>query len=282
MKINTSYPYPVLYMNNEDYVNSSFHTTIQVQESFGEVKVNAEFVLDNNKMQRLIEEGLSSYLIHIECGHTSFRQVYKTQQRTLEIAIPTERLRGKIELHSFIIANQKIEEYTNDFLNDWFKEIQPISFEKGNLLAIGEAIETTLFEDHTEMLNIPSIVKVIKSLSGEFMEVDLHSNIITVSLPEYEYNQYATNANSRFKSTILSNVILPSLVYVFSRLKENREDLEEYTWYQVLEKIFDENNYRIDDVGSDHLSALKAAQLVLRKPLKTSFDEIEKLNQTED
>jgi len=47
-------------------------------------------------------------------------------------------------------------------------------------------------------------------------------------------------------------------------------------------KIFDENNFQIEDVGTDSLSALKAAQMVLRKPLKTSFEEMEKLNHTED
>lgn len=283
MKISISYPYPVLYMNNDDYTNeSSFHTDIQVNESFGEVKVSVEFILTDDVISRLVDKEACAFFIHVECGTTSFRRAYQTKQRSMEISIPTDQLRGKIEIHSFIIATKRIENYENSALNDWFKEVQPITFEKGNLLGIGEAIETTLFEDYSEMLNIPSIVKVIKSHSHEYMEVELHSNVITISLPEYEYNQYATNANSRLKSTILSTVIVPCLVYVFSKLKENREDLEEYTWYQVLEKIFDENNYRLEDVGTDSLSALKAAQMVLRKPLKTSFEEIEKLNQTED
>jgi hypothetical protein len=269
-------------MNNDDYVNSSFQTNIKVQEFFGEVRIFAEFNLDNEGIKRLIEDNSCTYLIHVECGQTSYRQAFKTNQHSLEIAIPTNQLRGKIEIHSFIVANKLIDNYENDSLNDWFKQIQPITFEKGNILAIGEAIETTLFEDYTEMLNIPSIVKVIKSVSHEYMEVDIHSNIIAVSLPEYEYNQYAINANSMLKNTILSTVIVPSLVYVFSKMRENREDFEEYTWYQVLEKIFSENNYRIEDVGTDSLSALKAAQMVLRKPLKASFEEIEKLNKTED
>ena len=283
MKISTSYPYPVLYMNNDDYAGeSSFHTSIDVSHSFGEVKISVEFHLKDEVITKLIDEGSCVYLIHVECSTTSFRQAFQTKQKSIEVSIPTEQLRGKIEIHSFIIALNRIENYENQTLNDWFKEIQPITFEKGNLLGIGEAIETTLFEDDSEMLNLPSIVKVSKSYSHEFMEVELHSNILTISLPEYEYNQYATNANSRLKNTIISAVILPSLVYVFSKLKENREDVEEYTWYQVLVKIFDENNFQIEDVGTDSLSALKAAQMVLRKPLKTSFEEMEKLNHTED
>ncbi|WP_226036722.1 hypothetical protein [Aquibacillus saliphilus] len=281
MKISTSYPYPVLYMNNDDYINSSFHSKINIQESFGEVQIHLQFELENEGMKRLMEKSEGVYLIHVECGQTSYRNAFKTNKVTLEISIPTEKLRGKIAIHSFIIANQRIENYTNNTLNEFYQEM-PITFEKGNILAIGDAIETTLFEDNSEILNLPSIAKVTKSLKNDFMEVDIHSNIITISLPDYEYNQYATNAKSRLKNTILSTVIVPSLVYVFSKMKDNKEDLEDYKWYQVLEKIFDDNNYRLDDVGSDSLSSLKAAQLVLRKPLKTSFEEIEKFNRVEE
>ncbi|MDQ1146065.1 hypothetical protein QE429_002892 [Bacillus sp. SORGH_AS 510] len=281
MKINNSYPYPVLYLNNDDYVESSFNTNIKVYESFGEVKIHADFQLNNQGIHELIEKQLGVYLIHIECGQTSFRQAYESSLKTLDISIPTSVLRGKILIHSFILAKEKIDHYQNHLLSDWFKDI-PITFEKGNFLAIGDAIETTLFEENLELLNLPSIAKVTKSHKNEFMEVDIHSSIITISLPEYEYNQYASNANSRFKNTILSTVIVPSLVYVFSKIQDNSGDLEEYTWYQILEKIFAENNLSIHDVGTDSLSALKAAQMVLRKPLKTSFEEIEKLNKMED
>ncbi|MBM7660404.1 hypothetical protein JOC85_001171 [Bacillus mesophilus] len=281
MKISTSYPYPVLYMNNDDYVNSSFHAQIGITESFGEVKINVNFNLVNEGIQRLVENNEAVFLVHVECPQTSYRNAFKSDRNELEVGIPTEKLRGKLLIHTFIIANDRIVNYTNESLNEWFKD-SPITYEKGNILAIGDAIETTLFEDNKELLNLPSIVKVTKSLKNDFMEVDIHSNVITISLPEYEYNQYALHSKSRFKSTIISSVIVPSLVYVFSKIKDSREDLEEYKWYQVLENTFEANNYRLEDVGTDSLSSLKAAQLVLRKPIKTSFLEIEQLSKTED
>ncbi|MFD1851408.1 hypothetical protein [Oceanobacillus bengalensis] len=281
MKINTSYPYPVLYMNNDDYVRSAFRTDIAIHEAFGEVKIHVQYNLENEVMERLIEKERSVYLIHVECAQTSFRNVYRTTKNELEVSIPTKKLRGKIDIHSFVIANERIEGYTNPSLNEWFQGIA-LTFEKGNILAIGDAIETTLYEENLEMLDLPSIAKVTKSLKNEFMEVELNSDIITISLPAYEYSQYAMNAKSNLKDTILATVILPSLVYVFTKLNDNQEDLEEYTWYQVLDKIFADNNHRIEDVGSDSLSALKAAQMVLRKPLKASFEEIEKRNRMED
>ncbi|MEK4715718.1 hypothetical protein [Sporosarcina sp. FSL K6-5500] len=281
MKINTSYPYPVLYIENDDYVESTFTTQYVLNESFGQVEICTEFQLKNDVIKRYIEEGSFSYLLRIECPQTSFRKAYEIITESHEISIPSNLLRGKIEIYSFIIAKEKVENYENDCLNEWYLDTV-LTFEKGNLIAIGEAIEIQLFEDNMELMDLPSIVTVRKSLKGEYMDVELHSNTITISLPQFEYNQYASNANSRIKHTILSMVIVPSLVYVFSRIQEGGEDLEEYVWYQVLEKIFEKNNYRLADVGTDRLSALQAAQLVLRKPLKSSFEEIEKLNRVDD
>jgi hypothetical protein len=281
MKISTSYPYPVLYMNNDDYQKTSFSTKIDVKEEFGEVKIEAQFYLDNPEMKRLIENHSCAYLIHVECSQTCYRQMFETYQEHLEISIATHQLRGKIVLHSFVVAKETIHSYKNEYLSDWYKGI-PLTFEKGNILAIGEAIETTLIDDYTEFLNLPSIVTVTKSLKNDYMDVDIYSNNITIYLPEYEYHQYAMSAHSPLKNTILAAVIVPALVYVFSKISEANADLEEYTWYQVLDKIFQENNYRLEDVGTDVLSPLKAAQLILRKPLKASFEEIEKVHRMED
>ncbi|MBH9966130.1 hypothetical protein [[Bacillus] enclensis] len=281
MKINSSYPYPVLYMNNGDYTGTNFNAKFGIQDSFGQVHIIADFILSNEPIRRMIEEGSCIYLIHVECPHTSYRRVFKTKNDKVEISIPANQLRGKVAIYSFIIANENIDNYNNEYLNEWYQEV-PISFEKGNFIAIGEAIETTLFEDDTELLDLPSIVTVTKSLKNEYMDVDLHSNNIMILLPEKEYKLYASSAHSTLKSTILSTVIVPALVYVFSKVRDNSGDLEEYTWYQVLEKIFAENNHNLEDVGSDKLSPLKAAQIILRNPLKTSFEEIERLNRTED
>jgi len=75
MKISTSYPYPVLYMNNDDYQKTSFSTKIDVKEEFGEVKIEAQFYLDNPEMKRLIENHSCAYLIHVEPEFDSLRPI---------------------------------------------------------------------------------------------------------------------------------------------------------------------------------------------------------------
>lgn len=277
MRINPSYPYPVLAKNNDDYEYSTFNAHIDVRDEFGELILEVTFMLDNDEIKKLIEINDCVYAIHVACSPTSYRQVYKTTQENLLIKIPIKELRGKIEIHTFILANNKIENYSNASLNDWYEGI-PLTLEKGNIVSIGDVIETTLFQDNMELLDLPSIVDIAQSETHDVMEVELGSNQITIFLPEYEYVQYVYNAHLLLKSTIMSTVIFPALIQVLSKVNENPLDYEEYTWYQVLEKIFEENNMRLEEVGTDSLSALSAAQKILRNPLKESFEEIEKIN----
>lgn len=281
MKYNSNFPYPVLHPENDDYINSKFESDLNIFPEFGVVKISTNFHLQNSCLNELVRNKLATFSVHVECPQTSFRQLYETTEDNLEIMIEKEKLRGRIFVHAFLIAKEPIENYHNDQLNEWYENIE-ISYQKGNILAIGDSIESTMLEDHTDLMNLPSIISVRKSHDGDVMDVEMLSNSIVISLPAYEYDQYAANANSRLKNSIMTSIILPSLVQIFASIQGNAADYEEYTWYQVLQKIFQASNHSLEEVGTERLSPLKAAQLVLQRPLKSSFEEIEKLNQMED
>lgn len=281
MKFNGSFPYPVLTSENDNYKKSSFETTIEAEKSFGQLYINLNCNLQDTKIAELIAEEKARYALHIECPQTSFRQIYQSEQPIITAKIPDNLLRGKIDVHPFILANTKIEDYTNPNLDDFYQGY-PITFEKGNILALGEAVEVVLFEEDEESHNLPSIVTVRRVEKDKVMTVDIDSDQIIIKLPKIEYDQYAINASSRLKETILSVVILPSLVDVFYRLKDNSEDYAEYKWYQVLTRIFEKNNRPLSQVINGTLSPLEAAQMVLQQPLEKAFNEIKKFNETED
>lgn len=281
MKFNTNFPYPVLHPENDDYMDSNFESDLSIRPEFGVVKISTNFHLQNRGLDELVRNELAAFTVHIQCPLTSFRQLYETTEDYLEISIEKEKLRGRIFAHAFLVAKEPIENYRNDLLNAWYGDLE-ISYQKGSILAIGDSVESTMLEDHTDLMNLPAIISVRKSLDADVMDVEMLSNTIVISLPTYEYNQYAANALSRLKNSILTSIILPSLVQIFSSIKDNAGDYEEYTWYQVLQKIFEASNYSLEEVGTERLSPLKAAQLVLRRPLKASFEEIEKLNRMED
>ena len=278
MKFNNAFPYPVLSVENDDYIGSTFATTIDVQKTFGQLNINLSCNLQDATIASLIADGKVKYALHVECPQTSFRKIYQSDEAKIVASISENQLRGKIDVHPFILANEKIEGYTNTNLNDFYSDT-PITYEKGNILALGEAVEVTLFEDDLESQNLPSIVTIRRSESAKEMVVSLNSQQIIIELPKAIYDQYSLNAGSRLKETILSMVILPSLIEVFYTLKEDSADYHEYKWYQVLEQIFKKNNIPLTHVIDGTIPVLKAAQLVLQNPLEKAFKEIQKLNE---
>ena len=98
------------------------------------------------------------------------------------------------------------ENYTNSQWDSFFAYM-PITYDKGNILASGDAIELVLHEDPTEKQNLPSIVTVRRVEKLEFMSVDLSAEQIIIQLPQGVYDQYARYGNSRLKESILTLVI---------------------------------------------------------------------------
>jgi len=280
MKFNNSFPYPVLSSENDNYKNSKFETSIEAQKSFGQLYINLKCDLEDSTILQLITEEKAKYALHIECPQTSFRQIFHSENPYIMANIPDNCLRGKVDVHPFILAIKRIENYENMSLNEFYKGF-PITFEKGNILALGEAVEITLFEEDEESRNLPSIVTIRRSESAKDTMVSLNSPQIIIELPKHVYDIYSQNAGSRFKETILSLVILPCLIDVFYALKEDSADYSEYKWYQVLEQIFKKNNVPFSHIVDGTLPVLKAAQMVLQNPLEKAFNEIQKLHEAE-
>ncbi|RAZ69183.1 hypothetical protein [Planococcus maitriensis] len=274
MKIADSYPYPVLDQNTEDYIDSIFEVEYKVIPVFGELKINLSLKLKNPGIEALINKGAATFTLHVECPQTSYRRMFKHSENVISETIPLSTLRGKIFIHTFILAETKIEKYTNELLSDWFKNVN-LTFEKGYIMGIAEAIEIIVPDDNTDLLEFPSIIDIHRSIEGEYMEVDMYSQNIIISLPASEYDVYARNGDKKFKSTIIAAVIFPALISIFGELKGNVGEFEEHTWYQVMDKTFKDNNYDLTTMGKGSLTPLKAAQLVLRKPLSAALSEIQ-------
>lgn len=281
MKFNPSLPYPVLSKGNDSYNDSSFIVKVVAKKSFGQLVLEAEFVLNNAGLQDLINQGKAVFALHIECPHTSFRRLDKDDQQTLTIKIEEQHLRGRVDVHAFILANDRIVDYTNANWNSFYTGV-PITYEKGNTLAFGGAVEIVLHEEAAEEQNLPSIVTIRRAGNREFIGIELGADQILVLLPEQLYKQYAEYGGSRLKDTILSLIIFPALIDVFHTIKAEPSAYEDNRWYQVLEQIFENNHIAFERVLNDQMPVIEAAQLVLRNPLVASFKEIEKFLKQED
>lgn len=69
---NRLFPYPILYTDNDDYVDYYFNIVVNMTEDLNFICLQFKVALDNEKLLRLIRNGSSCFLIHLECTTTSF------------------------------------------------------------------------------------------------------------------------------------------------------------------------------------------------------------------
>ena len=74
---NRLFPYPVLCLENDDYIDCEFRVLTNQIEELKDIVLQFKIELDNKDLLDLIRDGKAEYLIHVECSNTSFRKVIR-------------------------------------------------------------------------------------------------------------------------------------------------------------------------------------------------------------
>jgi hypothetical protein len=274
-------PYPVLDKNTTDYIKTKFEAEISCEQRFNDLYISANFFLNNEELLGYIRNHEMCFVLHIESPSTSFRIVYMTCDFYIEEKIPLNFLGKKIEVNPLIIANSNIDEFSNFDMNEDYSGYS-FSIEKGNIIAVGTGKELTLNKEN-KLENIPSIIKITKNhdkVNGSIAVDTDGDEYVIVSLKEELYNLYYSLGKRKFKSTILSLILLPAMIIILTRMVNAEEDESEKNWYKVISEILDKNDIQVDELTFDNKknSVLSVAQMIFSDPIHRSLIELENIN----
>lgn len=239
------FPYPVLSINNEDYVDSSFTAEAECRQDGDYFNFQVKMQLNNDELAALIEAGEAVFAVHVENPKTSFRKVYQSSRPKINFSIETSKLNGKVQLTSFITASCSLGDFSN---GKFHPDYDGLSFEieAGNILAYFPTIEIDIYKSSFDLKAQESIFAIVKNYDAEDritkVEFETEQKII-IRLPLETYEKYSLlNYNPDLKDVLNSMVIFPTLVYVLNRIQmlpaEEREALNEYKWFRVLTRTF--------------------------------------------
>lgn len=280
--VNSLYPYPVLSSNDDDFnENSLFDVEYSLNEAtvFRKPKLKATFNLVDESIAKLIEDGKANYFLHVECSHTSYREIFEVikSDSEFELEIDLEKMRTNLEVTAFILAKTKIKGYSNPNVNQAlygdsyvFPTLGP-----GDPLAVSFTVDIEL-DEVNDLVKIPSIIKVAKT-TEEMMRVDYDGNVLFVYLPISQYDNYV-NFQGRFGETLILSIIQPALIYVLDAIAYNRgEDFQDRKWFRVLEKKIEGLGYTMNQLCNDEINSIILTQKILAHPLDRLFVELEGL-----
>lgn len=267
------FPYPVLYDELDDFVDSSFKTSLNyVQESPSYVKLTVKFALNNPDIEELIIKDKAKYAVHIEGVSSTYRELVKSETRNNEINIylNSDKISGNVEVNTMIIANDNIENYQNKNFNPSFygENYRVKSVEKGDILAFDTMAIIKMDFSNKRDLGKESMIRV-SSKDQKFMSVDTNGDVIHVYLPKNDHKAYITLSKSNVvkEKLLMTLVILPTLTIVLEKIKHG-EVSEDCEWYKVLLELLDKYGY---DEYMSGKETLEVAQQLLDYPLKDSI-----------
>ena len=273
---NRLYPHPVLRENNDDYINSSFEMDLSYERDIKRLKLNISFKLNNKTLEKMILDEKAQYVIHIECPKTSYRRIITTIEKSLSENLKDENILGKIQVTSFIVAKESILNYENESFNsDYFG--MKFNLEKGTILAIGDSYKIDVDKEKESLGNVPSIFTICKKMTTDETGINIEYNMnkirIDLNISDYERYTQLVSSSNQFIDIINCSLIFSTLIYVFEKLKNEFDEIEEsdYRWFKALKNIFEKYGYRFNQELFENETSLQLAQKILDFPFSKSL-----------
>ena len=275
MKIrNQSFPHPVLGLLDD--VGGKFETDLTWGCDRAFYYLYPVFDLQNDAVEKLIEEDSASFVVHVECGNTFYRKSFLFKNRTPVIMINADELRDRVEVCFFISAITSLQEYVNaDAHEDYGGQNFPL--DKGDILAYGGDTSFQAVKNY-ESLKAVSSIMVIKKANYEkgITKVNFSNNKIELWLSKENFQIYNDNKSDEHFSTLFhTSLVLPLLYKALDYIAADDPDLLNFKWFDVLKTRIDDESLSVKD-DEKHFEVI---QKLFGNPIDRFFFSINSLNE---
>lgn len=268
---NRIFPYPVITeKENTAYVHGHFQTNIEADQAGYDVVLNVISDLTDEKLNRLLKEGKTEFVYHIECPLTAFRKIYRTSNRQYNILVSKDDLKGVVQFCSFLVAKKDIPRYLNDKLDPFYAST-PFHFEKNMILGIGGQADIPVREVHQPLQKASSIFIIYPDAGRKDMMVTLGDRI-NIYLPKESYDLYRSLEISDVQDTLHAMIIVPALMTALAEMADMKKDdgsvdvWKEKTWSNTISSTCNELGLSLDDIDNPN-TRLELAQKILKHPI---------------
>lgn len=266
------YTYPVITEDADFYVDSSFSSDVeQILDGYNiRLKLKAELV--NPELEEKLKNEEVMFAHHIECTQTCFRKLILTNESVKECVLRDGEVNGVVQVCTFLVANKTIEKYSNSLFAADFRGFR-FDIDRGCIMAVGNQINLRINKIRDDLANTSSIFSIIpnKDETVTNIKVDTAGNKIVVVIPKETYSIYSNMSGSLDIQPVMhSMLIIPSLVYALTEVKESRShlyDYEDYRWFRSLRKAAEKINVVFDEAGLENIEPFDLAQKLMDSPI---------------
>lgn len=271
------YTYPVITEDADFYEESSFTSDVeQVLDGYNiKLKLKAELI--NPELEEMLKKEEVLFAHHIECTQTCFRRLVLTNENVTECILRDGEVNGVVQVCTFLVANKDIEKYSNKLFAPDFRGFR-FDIERGCIMAVGNQINLRINKIRDDLANTSSIFSIIpnKDETVTNIQVDTSGNKIAVIIPKETYSiYYNMSGNLDIQPLMHSILIIPSLVYALTEVKESRThlyDYEDYRWFRSLRKAAEKMNISFTEESLENIEPFDLAQKLMDSPIPKAVD----------
>lgn len=285
---NRIFPYPILRLNNSDYMECEYISEIELTDRVTNILVEFRTKFDNIDLIRLLEEGKIEFVYRIECPKTYYREIIRTSDEYIKFRLDNNNLFEEVKIDSMIVAKEEINNFdSKDFHKD-FKDIK-FDFDIGNILGVGKSIIFKSDKNINDLYSVDSIFSIVRRDvdQQDGMRVDINGNgKIQVSLSKLDYNRYAMLVNNQnYKSVLNTMIVLPALIWAFENIRLSEEFYEsnkDSRWLKSINIVLENSNLELSPETVERYTSFELAQNLLGMPLYRSLDGLSNIGEDQE
>lgn len=279
---NNILPYPVLSAENDDVKPSlkgfqSIEICHEVKEDTFLFKVSLS--QKNETIKNLIDNGKAKYMFVLTCPSTVLQQKKLSKEPQLSIEVNRLSVNGHLDFDCFVVLTEDIK-YTNIGFDNIYEGLS-FDLEAGNILVRFPHMETNMDLSNEKMFVSKAFVEFIRTDNTEII-ISLEDNIIYISLPNKQYNQYLSIRNNQlYSDLIISSIVHEAIMIAIMEYDNDTHGL--LRWADALNTLIylaSEKRYNLKKMEREERikKAWELSNLVLKNPHERLFDAIQKID----
>lgn len=275
---NRLFPYPVLCVDTDDYIEGSFDVNAEViTQDINSLTIKFIMKLENAGLKRQITLGNAEYLIHLECSNTSFRTVIHTYSDEETYCISSGKVNGEISLLGLVVSKKDIPFYRNNYLNPDYSDID-LMIPRAAILAYCNMPKINVLKNYEELAKEDSLFSVVREMRlDQNEEKPIHFQLdperIKIFVDEEVYSAYIQYQNNlTMRPLIMSVLVMPALTYMMEELRLGYEEYENYRWFVRFFKYYQQQGKDfVEDVIYGEQTITEIVQEMLQHPIGKTF-----------
>lgn len=274
---NRIYPYPVLSVLSDNFLNNRFLSDIVLEYDSEIATVLVKTDIDDEAIIALLKQELIKLFLHIECSVTKYRSAFEIPYEKIKdykIEIPLPYLKDSVEMMCLLVTQDEFS-FEDDNLNEFYKN-DVVIYPKNATIGYTETEEVNIIKTIDINGEIPSIFQISLDEQSKETSYECTSTYIVVYLPKEAHEQYYDLRGDFIRTKQLAtNVNI--LTEIIDKIKSGA-NYSDCGWYVVLDERLKAIGYldgfESDDIKADKIQSVSLAEKILNYPISESFGEL--------